>query len=56
MRQALKQLFLETDGLETVEYAFLAVCLGLVSVVFLPNSEETINRTFEQYVRVLFSH
>ncbi len=55
IRQTFKQLFVETDGLETIELAFLAVFLGLVTIVFLPNSDEAINRTVQQY-KVFFLH
>jgi Flp pilus assembly pilin Flp len=54
MRKLLKQLWMEEHGLETAEFAFLAVSLALAALVFLPNSEETINHAFRQYTRVLF--
>jgi Flp pilus assembly pilin Flp len=54
MKKILKQLWSEEHGLETAEFAFLAVFLALVAILFLPNSEETINHAFRQYTRVLF--
>jgi Flp pilus assembly pilin Flp len=54
MRETLKQPWGEEHGLETAEFAFLAVFLALVAIIFLPNSEETINHAFHQYARVLF--
>ena len=54
MRKTVTEFLAEEHGLELVEYAFLAVFLGLVAIIFLPNSEEAINHTFHQYSRVLF--
>jgi len=54
MRRILEQLWLEEHGLETAEFAFLAVFLALLAIIFLPNSEETIDHAFRQYTRVLF--
>jgi Flp pilus assembly pilin Flp len=49
MRKTLKQFWGEEHGLETAEFAFLAVFLALVAIIFL-----TINHAFHQYAKVLF--
>jgi Flp pilus assembly pilin Flp len=54
MRKLLKQLWVEERGLETAEFAFLAVFVALAAILFLPNSEETIDHALRQYARVLF--
>jgi Flp pilus assembly pilin Flp len=54
MRKFLEQLWIEEHGLEDAEFAFVAIFLALAAILFLSNSEETINRVFREYARVLF--
>jgi hypothetical protein len=54
MRKLLKQLWVEERRLETAEFVFLAVFVALAAILFLPNSEETIDHALRQYARVLF--
>jgi hypothetical protein len=54
MQKKLRDFLADEAGLETAECALLIVFAGLAAIMFVPNSEELINRTVDQYSRILF--
>jgi len=54
MKKKLREFLVDEAGLETVECAFLIVFVGLAAIMLVPHSEEAINRTVDQYSRILF--
>jgi len=54
MKKKLGEFLIDKAGLETVECAFLIVFVGLAAIMFVPHSEEAINRTVDKYCRFLF--